>query len=503
MLRRAALTVATLAVSLATTVALLAAPDASAAPSGSGGEGTSPQRLTTRVVNGRDPGPDEFGFLVALESAARYAETKSLSDAQFCGGSLVSSSYVVTAAHCLLTKDANGNPVVVSPNDLLVASTRSLTSPDAKVVDVIGITVNPGFDPVTEVNDVAVLRLGTPLAGVPTVRPVTAADATRLVVAGRPAWVAGWGSTSATDVPVYPDSFKVGRITLFPDSACGGGSPYAVDGVTFSGWGPDDANPAVMLCGAGVDGKLAVVDSCFGDSGGPLVVTEGSTPVLAGIVAFGERCAGSLPGVYSRVSAFEDFLRSAGIVYSLPPKAPVAVASVGDGFTRVAAVTPPAADTPPVISYSVTVVGPGGTPFATCTATGSPGICDISGLENGVRYTVTATATNTVGTSPASRATTVIPAGRPGAPTITRITAKPRGVAAVSVKAPADSNGRKVTSLVVRCTAPGRTTRTATVVRGTATVTGLVPGYRYRCNAIATNAIGSTASLPAYVTARR
>merc|ERR1719219_1756185 len=60
-----------------------------------------------------------------------------------------------------------------------------------------------------------------------------------------------------------------------------------------------------QLCAKGQD----KTDSCGGDSGGPLMAQVDGVWYLAGVVSFGTlKCDSSLPGVYTRISSFEDWL---------------------------------------------------------------------------------------------------------------------------------------------------------------------------------------------------
>jgi secreted trypsin-like serine protease len=67
----------------------------------------------------------------------------------------------------------------------------------------------------------------------------------------------------------------------------------------------DDA----MLC-AGYRDSQQPADSCQGDSGGPLLDSEGA---LVGVVSWGIGCARpDLPGVYSGVSAEQEWIKETG-----------------------------------------------------------------------------------------------------------------------------------------------------------------------------------------------
>ena len=68
--------------------------------------------------------------------------------------------------------------------------------------------------------------------------------------------------------------------------------------------------------------------------------------------------------------------------------------------------------------------------------------CTVSGLTNGTTYSFTVTATNAVGTGPASNALTAVPATVPGAPTLTAATAG-NGQVSLAWTAPASNGGSR------------------------------------------------------------
>ena len=71
--------------------------------------------------------------------------------------------------------------------------------------------------------------------------------------------------------------------------------------------------PGVMCAGFEKGGK----DSCQGDSGGPLMIKEDGRLVVVGVVSAVIGCARpKLPGIYSRVNSYIDWIKSNVDTYS-------------------------------------------------------------------------------------------------------------------------------------------------------------------------------------------
>lgn len=155
-----------------------------------------------------------------------------------------------------------------------------------------------------------------------------------------------------------------------------------------------------------------------------------------------------------------------------------------------------------ITSYTATST-PGNITFTRTTGLPSPGgasSINITGLTKGQSYTFTVFATNPIGNSASSAASTsVTPADVPNAPTVTNVAistanTSPTGSVQVSYTAPADNGGAAITSYTAVST-PGNTTATLSQAgSGTVTVTGLVKGTAYTFTVFATNRVGNSAN---------
>ena len=180
------------------------------------------------------------------------------------------------------------------------------------------------------------------------------------------------------------------------------------------------------------------------------------------------------------------------------PSAPTGVtATAGNGTARVSWTAPNNGNSP-ITSYTVTPAT-GSTTLTPTVITGNPPATNtsISGLTNGTTYTFTVTATNAVGTSPASAPSNAVTPAAPTAPAApTGITAS-AGNASASVTWTAPANGGSaITSYTVTPYVGGNaqpaTTVTGTPPATTATVTGLTNGQSYTFTVTATNGVGTS-----------
>jgi len=197
-----------------------------------------------------------------------------------CGGSLIGSRYVLTAAHCVPRFRAIRSIVVT-------AGTVDLASGRAIRVRPTNVWRASGFRSATRGDDWAVLRLERAL-GLPTVRLArTSADNRGSLT------VLGWGSLR--EGGGLQRRLRAARVSVVPDDRCA--AAYASAGYRFL--------PDKMLCAGSF--RRGRVDSCQGDSGGPLVRRTGRGWMQVGIVSWGHGCGRPFfPGVYTQISAYDD-----------------------------------------------------------------------------------------------------------------------------------------------------------------------------------------------------
>lgn len=247
------------------------------------------RELNSRIVGGKVANPTRYPFYTYVTIKKKKAGSSKY-EYSVCGGSLIAQDVVLTAAHCI---DAN-KPIVsvtVNVNYTSDVDTTGYEYP-RKVTKRIPY---PMYNSDTDVADLGILILDSPVKGVPLVKLNTASSTP---TNGQSLSVIGFGyiDNEETD-PEYLMEVSVPTVS---QQDCNDSNSY--DGKIVQ---------SAMICAGTTQGGK---DSCNGDSGGPLFIRgkNANEDIQVGIVSFGDTsgCAvPDYPGVYTRVSTYTKWIQ--------------------------------------------------------------------------------------------------------------------------------------------------------------------------------------------------
>lgn len=268
--------------------------------------GTTTTRKPAATASGSAVSPKIIGGGTATISSAPWMAqlwyyddkgTTSTSDdvGFFCGGSVISPTKILTAAHCVKGfKWSTTDSAVVTGTASLPTSnadgTANLHGGTATGVlrqwNHSSYTVSADGAPN---NDIAVLTLAAPVKATP-IRMTTNTD-TASYKTNTSAKVYGWGRTSSTTQDIS-ETLKTATLPIVSDTTC------------TAAYGSTDFVKGHMVCAgkAATGSDTGTTTTCNGDSGGPLVVAGR----IVGVVSWGvEDCVakGAYP-VFTKVSTY-------------------------------------------------------------------------------------------------------------------------------------------------------------------------------------------------------
>lgn len=203
-----------------------------------------------------------------------------------CGGSFLSATTVITAAHCM---SSGCLPTVYRGVNNLTNLFLSPGEPPVETYNVHHVRLHPDFGrSVPFENDVAVLQVTPGYTG-----PfLTIHHGVEFEQAGEQLSVIGYGSTSPSSR--MSDVMRRGRVAILNESRYPSSS-LTPDMMLAADFGASSAN----------DDN---VDTCSGDSGGPMF--DEASLTLVGTTSWGYGCGEEgYPGVYSRISSNLDWLQ--------------------------------------------------------------------------------------------------------------------------------------------------------------------------------------------------
>ncbi|CAF4910714.1 unnamed protein product [Rotaria sp. Silwood1] len=242
----------------------------------------------SRIVGGEEAVPYSWSFIASIRHPSMNGD--------YCGGSIFSDFYIITAAHCVDGK---------SPYDIeIVAGVHNKSDPNGVIREVELIHIHPNWTSSSSVylHDIALLRLAQSLdlrtnplltrVCVANVQPSTyvetyPANGTRLTAIG-------WGNLRQSVFDNSPDNLH--QVQLFTidnnDQICN----------------KSLSDTKAQFCAGVYDGDK---DTCQGDSGGPILQWLGNRWEQVGITSFGKGCAvKNNPGIYTRLAYYYDWIHA-------------------------------------------------------------------------------------------------------------------------------------------------------------------------------------------------
>nr|XP_006128516.1 coagulation factor XI [Pelodiscus sinensis] len=238
-----------------------------------------PPKQGERVVGGTVSSLGEWPWQVSLQ-------VKSSTQKHFCGGSIISNQWILTAAHCIDNLEIPNLWRVYA--GILKLSEIKEDTPFFRVQEIV---IHPQYVIAETGYDIALMKLDRSMNFTDLQWPVCLPSKEERNTVYTNCWVTGWGYTKEQDD--VQDTLQKVKIPVISTEEC------------QTRYQQHMINDKMICAGYREGGK----DACKGDSGGPLSCKHEEIWYVVGIISWGEGCARpEQPGVYTKVAEYADWI---------------------------------------------------------------------------------------------------------------------------------------------------------------------------------------------------
>jgi len=253
------------------------------------------QNISPTVIGGQQIAISQAPWQVSVRGTTSSGGTHPF----YGGGSIISPTWILTAAHVAVTLTPGRGWIRAGTNINYNSNTSNST--EGQLIKIAQVIIHPGWNNGNLQNDIALLRLEQPLVLNAEAQPIQYETSynlpNNLTTPGNTATITGWGGTcNGCNTSVYLNGIDMPIIS---------NQDANQRNLTASYYNPNYIVTPEMIAVFQNNGSASP-----GDSGGAVTVLNGATPIQIGIMSWAYDPKGQYPTINTRVKSYQQWIQN-------------------------------------------------------------------------------------------------------------------------------------------------------------------------------------------------